>query len=148
MPSDNELLRKIGVATELRLRPTLRLLTIADAVVDSQVYAFGVPSGSRWRLRSGYLQLLTSDTVGNRRVWLQGVRAGTRFLYLPATDVQPEGRTGAYTFAMMQGDLNFVSDYLLITMPEIILQEGDAFSLSGFLASDAVQAMSFLVEQW
>lgn len=129
------------------------------AVISEQVanpaagaeWSVTVPTGSVWRVRSIYSQLVTSATVANRLTSVvMKDAAGNIFFQSFLTGAQTAGGTWTIVFSVNAPNTtlgSFNNSELFI--PDVVLPEGAVVisKSSGLQAGDQYSAISLLIEQ-
>jgi len=120
--------------------PRPRLIQLEDTTANDSNKSFTVPAGKQWKVLWGFVNLVSTATVGNRRIRLLINDPDGDFLYIADADsTQAASLTERYMF--MPGISNAVEDVgsiHLIPIPrETILPQNFAFNILDGATVDA-----------
>jgi len=125
---------------------------IYDAVTNDSDKTVLVPADKRYRLMYGFIELITTITVGNRQVALEIIDASANVIFRSlAGAVQAANTTREYHFSPnVVREAAFISNQILIPIPpELILLPGWSYRIYDTAAIAAAaddMTTSFLIE--
>jgi len=127
------------------------IIQLSDVTANQISKTFTVPNGKQWRILYGKVSLVTTATVGTRRISIRFLDVGSNIIYfLQTNNTQAASLTEQYTFGTF-GDIGEVASarHTLPLPVHAILPSGFAFQIiepNGVDTSDDMEVF-FMVEE-
>jgi hypothetical protein len=150
-----EIAKQIQPTFDVKEKPDV--LTMVDEIAGSNSKSWTVPTGKRWKFRSGKVTAGTTATVGNRQFMVRVLSAQESDSYIwvaRCADIAASSGTLQINFGncgYADTDASEVAGYYYLPLPaDLWLEEGWTFSFIDAANIDANDTMSvrFAVEEY
>ncbi len=128
----------------------LSTATASDPAAGAEI-SISVPSRSQWKVHCGTFQLVTSATVGPRRIGLELFQSPSTVMRSGASVEIPENTTVKITMLPGIQATQLANGNIIIPLPnELIINNGATLSTvtAGLDSGDQYSAINLFVEEW